>query len=357
MATHFHKLRVADVQPATCEAVTVSFDIPEEIKSDFCFLPGQHLTFRFLIDNTEHRRSYSLNSNPFGTEAPSVTVKRVKKGIVSNFINDNLKPGDTVEATLPLGSFKAEIQPDEYKTYFLIAAGSGITPIMSILRSALHQSKTNTINLFYGNKDQDSIIFEKELEKLRLNHLDRLKVCHTLSSPKVWSSWKQWEGKKGRIDAKSLEAFINEHPPIAQSTEYFVCGPEAMNLCVRDTLLSLGVPSEQIKIEMFGHSDSNLDKTVTPVDNAELEASLDGKTIKTEVKSGNTILRSLLDSGADVPYSCESGVCGTCTATLVNGKTEMKSCFALTEEEIKNGAILTCQAYPVSEKVKIDFDK
>ena len=183
-----------------------------ESNATFNYLPGQYLTIKFVIDGKEVRRSYSLNSCPFRDEPLQVTVKRVKGGLVSNWVNDRLKVGDQLEVMPPQGRFYANIQAEDYKTYFLFAAGSGITPMMSILTSVLQASPHSVVNLLYGNSNQSSIIFKEELESLQAQYPNRLTVVHTLSSPKVWSSWKRWKGEKGRIDGPTIEKFIQHHP-------------------------------------------------------------------------------------------------------------------------------------------------
>ncbi len=207
----------------------------------------------------------------------------------------------------PQGRFYADIQGGTYKTYFLFAAGSGITPIISILKSVLEASPYSAVKLFYGNTNQDTIIFKGELKKLEEKYGRKLEVVHTLSNPKVWSAWTQWTGRKGRIDAKAAEWFITEHPPIAQSTEYYICGPGAMNVSVRKTLVSLEIPEELIHIEQFGGNIETLNTEIEAAENAQLTALLNEKSYELTIPKGKTILQVLKTAGVNPPYSCESG--------------------------------------------------
>jgi len=356
MSNQFYKLKVLAVENPIKEATTITFDIPSHLYESFNYYPGQHLIIKFIVDGEEVRRSYSLNSCPFKEEALQVTVKRVKKGLVSNYVGDHLKVGDELEVMIPQGRFYADVKEDAYKTYFLFAAGSGITPIISILKSVLIASTNSAVKLFYGNANQDTILFKKELDDLQNQYRERLQVVHTLSNPNVWSTWKQWKGRNGRIDAEAVEWFITNYPPIAQTTEYYICGPGAMNVGVRNTLLGLQIPKEQIHIEQFGGKIEATNTSIEAIDNAQLLVTLNGQTHQMVIPKGKTILEVLKATGANPPYSCESGVCGTCIAKVTKGKAEMKTCMALEDNEIKQGMILTCQALPTTTEVKIKFD-
>ena len=352
---NFHKLKVLTVDCPIKEATTITFDLPLQLYDSFKYQPGQHLIIKFMINKKEVRRSYSLNSCPFSKEALQVTVKRVEGGLVSNYAGDHLKAGDELEVMKPQGRFYALVNKDAYKTYFLFAAGSGITPIISILKSVLVASPHSVVNLFYGNTNQSTIIFKKELDELQESYPKRLQVIHTLSKPKIWTAWKQWNGKKGRIDTGAVEWFINNHPPIAQNTEYYICGPGAMNVDVRNTLNSLGVPNELIHIEQFEGTIESSNKEITVVDKAQLTANLNGQMHQLIIPKGKTILQVLKDANANPPYSCESGVCATCLAKVTKGTTEMKTCMALDDNEIASGMVLTCQALPTSKSIEISF--
>ncbi len=351
----FYKLKVASIERPIKEAVSIGFDLPNELCDKFNYYPGQHLIIKLNIEGKEVRRSYSLNSCPHKNERLQITVKRVKNGLVSNYLNDQLRVGEELAVMEPQGRFYADIQADAYKTYFLFAAGSGITPIISILKSVLCVSPYSAINLFYGNSNQDSIIFKKELAELAEQYPKRLNVVHTLSSPKVWTTWEQWQGRKGRIDEEAVEWFITNHPPIAQNTEYYICGPGAMNVSVKKTLTALGIPKELIYIEQFGGKIAEFDKEIIAVDNAQIKVNLNGQVHSLTVPQGQTILQTLKTAKLEPPYSCESGVCGTCVAKITKGKAEMKSCMALDEKDVEVGWVLTCQALPTTAEVDLKF--
>lgn len=353
---NFHPLKISKLEQPIENATTITFEVPKHLQETFHYHPGQHLIIKFLIEGKEVRRSYSLNSSPFKNEPLQVTVKRVKGGLVSNYINDQLEVGDALEVMTPQGRFFANIESDAYKTYFLFAAGSGITPIISILKSVLNQAPFSKVNLFYGNSNQESIIFKNELDTLEKTFVDRLSIIHTLSNPKVWSTWKQWKGRKGRIDDEAVEWFINELPPIAQSTEYYICGPGAMNKAVKKTLKELGIPKDLIHIEQFGGNVTESSSEINAVDNAQLSVSINGKSYDLNIPKGKTILQVLKTANTKPPYSCESGVCGTCACILKKGSVEMKANMALEDEDLKKGYILSCQALPTSTDIEIMFE-
>lgn len=357
MSTQFHKLKIASIEKPIKEASTITLNLPEYLYEDYRYFPGQHLIIRFRINGKEVRRTYSLNSCPFQDELPQITVKRVKGGLVSNYINDQLKVGDELEVMLPQGRFYAAIKEEAYKTYFLFAAGSGITPIISILKSVLVASPDSRVCLLYGNTHQNNIIFKEELEEWQHQFPQRLTVVHTLSDPLVWTSWEQWKGEKGRIDSEKVEWFIDQHPPIAQSTEYYICGPGAMNLTVRKTLIELGIPKELIHIEQFGGIIEENSLEIDGVENAQLTARLNEENHQLLVPKGQTILQVLKAANVHPPYSCESGVCATCVARITHGKVSMKVCMALEDKDIEKGLILTCQAVPITKEIGIDFEK
>jgi len=286
MSSQFHKLKVLAIEHPIKEATTITFDVPSNLYESFNYYPGQHLIIKFIVNGEEARRSYSLNSCPFKEEALQVTVKRVKGGLVSNFVGDHLKVEDELEVMIPQGRFFADIKEDAYKTYFLFAAGSGITPIISILKSVLIASPNSAVNLFYGNANQSTIIFKNKLDELMKQYPERLQIVHTLSNPNVWSTWEQWKGRKGRIDAEAVEWFITNHPPIAQSTEYYICGPGAMNVGVRNTLISLGIPKELVHIEQFGGKVEELNTKIEVVDNAQLSVTLNGQKHQLTIPKG-----------------------------------------------------------------------
>ena len=355
----FHPLKVLEVNKETSDSTSVAFDVPHELYETFNYKPGQYLTLKFKLNGEEVRRSYSLCSSPVIEEPLRVGVKRVQNGLVSNHINDTIKAGDIVEVMPPDGRFFADVNKDNYKTYYLFSAGSGITPILSILRTVLLTEERSFVHMIYGNRSQDSIMFNTELEQLQEDYADRFILVHTLSRPKsnwsdLWKTSKEQSFRKGRVDTEAVEWFVNEYPPYAQNAEYYICGPGTMIENTKKALKNIDVPNERIFIESFGGSDSK--DTTEAFDNAKLTASLDGETVQTTISKGKTILRTLIDAGKEPPYSCEGGVCSTCMCKLTSGKVHMKNNLALSDKEVEQGYILSCQSIPLTEEVKVEYE-
>lgn len=354
-----YRLKVIEVEKTIEDAVVVGFDVPKNLYDVFNYKPGQYLTVIFNLNNQEVRRSYSLCSTPFLEEPLRVGVKRVKKGLVSNHINDNIKVGDEVEVLPPDGRFCADVNQENYKTYYLFAAGSGITPILSILKSVLITEEKSMVNMIFGNRNKKSIMFLEELKKLQNQYPDRFNLTHTLS--RANSSWSDlWKRKsdlafrKGRVDADAVKWLIDTYPPIAQNAEYYICGPGKMIENTKQALQNIDVPDNRIFIESFGGEAS--ESNVAGVGNAHLKAKLDDEEINVTIAEGKTVLRALLDSGHDAPYSCEGGVCSTCMCKLKSGQVHMKNNLSLTDKEVANGYILACQSIPLTDAVEVEFE-
>jgi ring-1,2-phenylacetyl-CoA epoxidase subunit PaaE len=276
--------------------------------------------------------------------------------LVSNYINDTLKVGDTIEVMPPDGRFFANVKKKQYKTYYLFAAGSGITPILSILKSVLYVEERSYIHMIYGNSHQDSIMFKAELDQLQKQYPDRFLLVHSLSKAKSswFSSKTDFEYRKGRVDKDAVKWMIDTYPPYAQNVEYYICGPGKMIENTEKALQNLDVPKDRIFKESFGGGD---EKVITDgVENAQLSARLNGKNISTSIKKGTTVLRALIDAGEDPPYSCESGVCSTCICQVTKGEVEMKKNFALEDKEVAKGYVLSCQSVPLTEEVEVVFE-
>lgn len=355
----FYQLKVLEVKKETEDSVSVSFDVPYELYETFNYKPGQYLTLKFNLNGEDVRRSYSLCSSPALEEPLRVGVKRVKDGLVSNHINDNIKIGDLVDVMPPDGRFFANIKKDNYKTYYLFSAGSGITPILSILRTVLLTEERSYVYLIYGNRTENSILFKKELDLLKDKYGDRFILEYTLSRPKnnwsdLWKSSKEQSYRKGRVDTQAVEWFIKEYPPYAQDVEYYICGPGTMIENTKKSLRSIDVPDERIFIESFGGANSK--DTTKSFENAKLKAYLDGEIVKVPIPKGKTILRTLINAGKQPPYSCEGGVCSTCICKLKEGKVHMKNNLALTDKEVEQGYILSCQSIPLTETIEIEFE-
>ena len=354
----FYQLKVLEVKKETEDSASVLFDVPYELYETFNYKPGQYLTLKFTIQGEEVRRSYSLCSSPVIEEPLRIGVKRVKDGLVSNYINDHLKVGDIVEIMPPDGRFFADVKKENYKTYYLFSAGSGITPILSILKTILLIEKRSYVYMIYGNRNQDTIMFKDELEQLEKEYPDRFVLVQTLSRPKstwsdLWKSSKDSSFKKGRVDSEAIHWFINQHPPYAQNAAYYICGPGTMIQNAKKALKNIDVPDDRIFIESFGGSDSK--DTTIAFENAKLTAHLNGERIQVSIPKGKTILRTLINAGKEPPYSCEGGVCSTCICKLKAGKVHMKNNLSLTDTEVKDGYILSCQSIPLTEEIEVVY--
>ena len=366
----FHSLKVKSIVPETADAVLVSFEVPEALHAAYRFKPGQHVTLRFELNGKEYRRSYSMCNRP-ADGALSICVKRVQWGVVSNYIIDQLKVGDEVDVMTPEGRFVCEANPDNKKNYYLFAAGSGITPLMSIAKTLLEEERMSYVFLLYGNRNENSIIFKDELDRMAREYEGQFFVKHTLSQPEktkkggigaLFSKGKiTWTGDTGRIDAAKVRQFIQEdYPPRHQVSEYYICGPGTFIQTVEGALLESGVDKAHIHHEYFTNPDQ--EKSSAPpkkeekVDGARVVVTLDKQKFELNVPANKTILEALLEQGVDAPYSCTSGACATCMAKVTKGAVSMDTCFALEDSEVANGYILTCQSHPTTETVELTFD-
>ncbi|HNP21025.1 MAG TPA: phenylacetate-CoA oxygenase/reductase subunit PaaK [Panacibacter sp.] len=356
MSVHFEKVRVKSVDKETADAVSVLFEIPESLKEKFSYIQGQHLTIRTFIDEEEVRRSYSLCSSPLDDEW-RVAIKKVKDGIFSTYANEQLKAGDELEIMPPMGHFNTSLFSANKKNYTAIVAGSGITPVLSIIKTTLATEPGSSFILIFGNRNRASIMFREELEAIKNKYLDRFTLIHTLSREITDA-----EINHGRIDALKCASLFNKVAPL-NSDEFFICGPEQMIFTVKDFLLKNAVPEEKIHIELFNTTGLQRQNTKKEIaenigrTKSDVTVKLDGITFNFDVDFyGRAILDEALKSGADLPYSCKGGVCCTCKALLLEGEVKMDVHYGLEQEEIEQGYILACQSHPVTEKVVIDFD-
>lgn len=360
MSVKFHSLRVKDIRPETPDCVSVSLEVPEELSEEFKFIPGQYLTFRRHDGETELRRSYSICAAPGDCEL-RVAIKRVAKGKFSTYANEDLKPGDELEVMPPMGNFVLKDKDTKHKHYMAIAAGSGITPVMSIMKSVLENDAEAKFTLIYGNKSRGTIIFREAIEALKNKYMQRLRVYHVLSRESMDAPL-----FNGRITAEKCREFCDKLIDINGVDEAFICGPEEMILSVRQQLIDLGMDMGRVHMELFSSPDQPKAKHDKWVEEhheddgkmSKVSITLDGTTFDLDLAyNGDTILDAALKAGADLPYACKGGVCCTCRARITEGDVEMEVNYALEPDEVKNGYVLTCQSHPKTERVIVDFDQ
>lgn len=356
MAT-FHKIKVKDVYKETDDCSVIAFDIPEELSKQFEFRQGQHLTLKKDINGEDTRRSYSLFSSPVDKEW-KVAVKQIPGGTFSTYVNESLRPGDTLEIMEPSGMFGVDVQPDKAKNYLFFAAGSGITPILSMIRTHLALEPNATCKLFYVNKTAKSIIFKEELEQLRNRYFGRLEIYYFLTRER-----RDIELLNGRFDEAKMDVLTNTFIDIPDTSEVFLCGPEEMVRFVSSYLEKAGLPKELIHFELFVTGLSEEDRQRAQrlakqnVEGVDLTIVDGGKEFNfTMMKDFDNILDAALSAGADLPFACKGGVCSTCKCKILEGEVEMKINYALEAHEVAQNFVLSCQAVPLTQKVKVDFD-
>lgn len=354
MTPKFHSLKVVDVRRETEDTVSVAFEIPIDLKSDYRFLPGQYLTLRKEINNEDTRRSYSLCSAPFENEW-RVAVKKVNNGVFSGYINNDLQVGDVLEVMTPTGHFALETNPNAQKSYALFAAGSGVTPILSMIKSILEEEPLSDITFFYGNKGFASIIFREEIEALKNEYMDRLRVIHILSRESLGNKI-----QKGRIDRNKCNELFRAFLTYSEISGVYVCGPESMIHSVKDSMIENGVDENLVHFELFttpGSKSEDIEIYEGPNVQANVSIIIDGDQIDLALDSdGDNILDAAQKAGADLPFACKGGVCCTCKARILEGEAHMEVNYALEPDEVAAGYILTCQSHPTTEKLVVSFD-
>lgn len=348
---HFTELKVTDVRRETADCVSVALDAPHEFK----YVPGQYITFKHSINGEELRRAYSLCSSPLESEL-RVAIKQVEGGRFSTWANTELAAGMTLETMPPMGGFVAETDPTQAKHYVCFAAGSGITPMMSILKTVLAREPKSKATLFYGNRSAGTIIFKAELEDLKDAHLGRLEVHHVLSREDQGSDLLY-----GRMDRERLDAVLAHFEDVATADEFYLCGPESMINDAQDALQAQGVSDTAIHFELFTASAAAGDAgaaaaTTSSTDEHHITVILDDEETHFTQDGTTSILDAAIKAGADVPYACKGAVCCTCRAKVMDGSADLKMNYSLTDDEVEDGFTLTCQAYPTSEKVVVSFD-
>lgn len=353
--TSFYRLRVADRREETASCISLALEVPAALREAFAYTAGQYLTLRATIDGEEVRRSYSLCSAPHEGEW-RVAVKRVPEGRFSGYVHERLAVGDEVEAMPPQGHFRAPSTPVRHVVGF--AAGSGITPVIGIAKQVLHEQPEALVTLFYGNRATPDIIFREALDGLKNAHLERLRVFHVLSREDLGTAL-----FFGRMDAERCGAFAKTLFTPADVDHYYFCGPLPMVEAGRDVLRALGVPKDRLHYELFGapviaHAGpAPAVKTTRRADLSKVAITVDGRTVTIDVlDDGSHLLEAGLSFGLELPYACKGGVCSTCKCLVTQGEVVMDVNYALEEDEVAAGYVLSCQARPVSEAAAVDFD-
>ncbi|MEZ4874694.1 MAG: 2Fe-2S iron-sulfur cluster-binding protein [Flavobacteriaceae bacterium] len=356
MAT-FHKVKVSEVFKETKDTTVLGFEIPKELQSKFSFQQGQHLTLKAIINGQDVRRSYSLCSSPL-EGAWRVAVKQIPGGVFSGYVSASVKVGDTLEVMAPSGLFGVKTSPSIPKNYLFFAAGSGITPIISMIKTHLALEPQATCKLFYVNRTAKTIIFKEALEQLRNQYFGRLEIYYFLTQER-----RDIELFNGRFDEEKMKVLTQTFIDIPDTNEVFLCGPEEMVHFVSDSLVKAGLPKVLIHFELFVTGLSEEDKARAErlaqqkVEGVAVTIIDGGKEFHyTMTDAYDNLLDAALGAGADLPFACKGGVCSTCKCKVLEGKVEMKVNYALEEEELKQHFVLSCQSVPLSEKVTLNFD-
>ncbi len=357
MAVHFHALQIKKLTRETNDCISIVFDLPESLKEDFSFREGQNITIKAHINGEELRRSYSICNAPYQNEL-KVAIKKVEGGLFSTFANEMLRENDTLNIMAPSGKFNAKLSNVAHPHYLAIAAGSGITPIIAIIKHTLYTQPNSNFTLMYGSKNRQSIIFFEELEQLKNRYINRFNFINILSQEVTDA-----DIFHGRINNEKLKSFqqVIDYQNMAAA---YLCGPEAMIFSASDFLQQCGMDKSNIHFELFnspGQTTVHTSKTTATNENSGPQSlvsiNLDGRTFSFELGyNSKSILDAALQNGADLPFACKGGVCCTCRAKLIEGQVKMDVNYALEPEEVEQGFILTCQSHPTTEKVVIDFD-
>ena len=345
----FHSLKIKEVRRETPQAVSIAFEVPSHLEQDYAFKAGQYINIKTQFEGQEIRKAYSICSAP-GSGDLRVAIKAVKNGGFSVFANEKLAAGDTMEVGTPEGNFTFEPKPDRQRNYAAFAAGSGITPVLSIIQSVLQGEPESSFVLVYGNKSPQETIFHQFLHDLQQEYVGRFFVHF------VYSQAKDDNALFGRIERSAVNFVVKNKHKEKEFSKFYLCGPEEMILAVNDVLRENNVPEKNIKFELFS----------TPIAEKKIEADLDGQTRITVMVDDEettfvmsqqmTVLDAALKQGVDAPYSCQGGICSSCMARIVSGKAEMKKNAILTDGEIAEGLILTCQAHPTTPELYVDYD-
>lgn len=351
----FYPLTVTDIRRETRDAVAVTLQPAAEDAERFSFTQGQYLTFRRKIEGEELRRAYSICA---GLGEPlRVGIKRVEGGAFSSWANSDLKVGDVVEAMAPMGHFHTPPEPDRAKRYLAFAAGSGITPVLSLIRTALATEPRSSITLVYGNRSVHSVMFREELEDLKNLHMGRLSIVQILGGADI-------DLFSGRIDKAKCEALFERWIDVGAVDQAFICGPEPMMLAVAEALREKGLSDARIKFELFASAQPGRAPRVAPRKNGpesgggcKATIRIDGASHAIDINPGETLLEAARRADIDAPFACKAGVCSTCRALVSEGEARMEVNHALEDYEIRRGYVLSCQAVPVGDRITVDYDQ
>ena len=354
----FHSLTIKDVRAETRDAVSIAFEIPQHLQDSFHFTQGQHLVMRTQMDGEEVRRSYSICTGVNDGEL-RVAIKRVSGGRFSAFANEQLKVGHSLEVMTPAGHFHVELDPARHGHYLAVAAGSGITPILSIIKTTLQTEPHSRVTLLYGNRSSSGALFREQLEDLKNRYLQRLNLIFVFSREQ-----QDVDLYNGRINAEKCEQLFTRWLDVKALDAAFICGPQEMTETVRDSMKANGMPAERIHFELFAAAGSQQKReareAARQVDAAVSQITVisDGRALAFDLpRNTQSILDAGNAQGAELPYSCKAGVCSTCKCKVIEGEVEMDSNHALEDYEVAAGYVLSCQAFPVSDKVVLDFDQ
>jgi ring-1,2-phenylacetyl-CoA epoxidase subunit PaaE len=352
----FHPLTIAAIDPVTDDSVAITFEVPEQLRADYAFTQGQHLTIRTELAGDDVRRNYSICA-PVSSGQLRVAVKRLPGGAFSEHALDVLQPGDVLDVMTPSGRFFTQLDPTNTKHYVCVAAGSGITPVLSIVATTLETEPHSQVTLVYANRTHKSVMFLEEVEDLKDSYPDRFQLIHVLSREP-----QEVELFSGRLDADRMARLLESLLPPDTVDEWFLCGPFDMVSDLRKLLISEGVAKKAVHAEVF-HVESAGAVRRTPVqsagpaEGAEVTITLDGRTSSFRLASdGPVVLDAALAVRSDAPFACKGGVCGTCRAKVVEGSVEMDTNWALEPDEVERGYVLTCQSHPTADKVVLDYD-
>ena len=351
----FHSLRVAEIEPVTDDAVAITFEVPDDLREDYAFTQGQHLTLRTDLAGDDVRRNYSICS-PVSSGVLRIAVKRLPGGAFSEHALETLRPGDVLDVMTPSGRFFTALDPSQEKSYVCVAAGSGITPILSIVATTLEVEPHSRVSLVYANRTHSSVMFLEEVEDLKDRYPERFQLIHVLSREP-----QEVELFSGRLDVPRMQRLLETIIPPETVDEWFLCGPYEMVSSLRKQLIAEGVSKRCIHAEVF-HVETQPPVRRTPVETvpesgADVTITLDGRQASfTLPPDGPSVLEAALAVRADAPFACKGGVCGTCRAKVTEGSVEMDTNWALEPDEVDRGYVLTCQSHPTAEKVVLDYD-